>query len=118
MDKPTPPKAKKLATDSGDGHITEGFTESQMLAHGEAMAAWGAAQERKALLDCRTCRQHTTVSGGCMSVLQCVEGSAIERTAAESPAEQAELARANSAQHLGAGHQINASDAIGPRRRG
>jgi hypothetical protein len=34
-----------------------------------------------------------------------IDGSAIVRTAAESPAEQAELARANSAQHLGVGHK-------------
>lgn len=32
-----------------------------------------------------------------------IEGSAIERTVAETPEEQAELARANSAQHLGVG---------------
>jgi hypothetical protein len=35
--------------------------------------------EQKALLDCRTCRNHTTNSGGCISVLRCVQGSAYQR---------------------------------------
>ena len=70
MDKPTPPPM----TLAHSSHIAEA------MRYGEAMAAWGAAQERKALLDCRTCRQHTTVSGGCLSVLQCVEGSAYQPT--------------------------------------
>ena len=30
-------------------------------------------------LDCRTCRNYTTKSGGCMSVLRCVDGSGYQR---------------------------------------
>jgi hypothetical protein len=39
-------------------------------------------QLRAALLDardCRTCRHFTTRSGGCMSVLRCVDGSGYQR---------------------------------------
>jgi hypothetical protein len=32
-------------------------------------------------LDCRTCRHHTTQTGGCISVLRCEAGSAYQRIA-------------------------------------
>ena len=35
--------------------------------------------ERLSTLDCRTCRQHATATGGCISVLKCIEGSAYQR---------------------------------------
>lgn len=34
---------------------------------------------QRAALDCRTCRHHTTATGGCISVLTCHEGSAYQR---------------------------------------
>jgi hypothetical protein len=34
---------------------------------------------QRVILDCRTCRNHTTATGGCVSVLQCNEGSAYQR---------------------------------------
>jgi hypothetical protein len=34
---------------------------------------WDAAV--KSALDCRTCRHHTTATGGCTSVVRCREGS-------------------------------------------
>lgn len=34
---------------------------------------------QRAALDCRTCRHHTTATGGCVSVLVCHEGSAYQR---------------------------------------
>lgn len=53
MDKPTPPKAM-TETESAPGWPagTKGcllVTDAQIEAFGEAMAAWGAAQERRAL---------------------------------------------------------------------
>ena len=33
----------------------------------------------RSTLDCRTCRHHTTATGGCVSVLACREGSAYQR---------------------------------------
>jgi hypothetical protein len=35
--------------------------------------------QQPAPLDCRTCRNHTTASGGCISVLRCIDGSAYQR---------------------------------------
>lgn len=62
-----------------------------------ASAAQDQAAERERLnmlRDCRTCRNYTTKSGGCMSVLRCVDGSRYQRqgvvqiweSAPESPA--------------------------------
>jgi hypothetical protein len=37
------------------------------------------AAEKPRLLDCRTCRHHTTATGGCVSVLRCIDGSAYQQ---------------------------------------
>jgi len=37
------------------------------------------AAEQRRLMDCRTCRNHTTSTGGCVSVLRCIDGSAYQR---------------------------------------
>lgn len=42
-----------------------------------ANITWGKVVE--AWRDCRTCRNFTTASGGCVSVLRCVDGSAYTR---------------------------------------
>ena len=41
------------------------------------LEAW--RETAKETLDCRTCRHHTTATGGCISVLKCIEGSAYQR---------------------------------------
>lgn len=46
----------------------------------ERAAALLAAQPQdKPVIDCRTCRHYTTASGGCLSVLRCVDGVAYQR---------------------------------------
>lgn len=65
MDKPTLPQYLSQLNDIAE----------VAKAYGEAMATWGAAQERRALLDCRTCQNFTKRSGGCMSTAQCIDGS-------------------------------------------
>lgn len=47
MDKPTPPEPVSLSYDIENLTVVKGFTKGQVIAHGEAMAAWGAAQERE-----------------------------------------------------------------------
>lgn len=46
MDKPTPPKTITTRT-LGTGPAVEFVFLTDAIAHGEAMAAWGAAQERE-----------------------------------------------------------------------
>lgn len=105
MDKPTPPQLTLTVA----GHPFEKFSEwprPLIEAYGEAMAAWGAAQERERLQariddlishldeatthaktlvaenatpDCRTCRYK--ISDGCISTAQCVEGNLYRHTA-------------------------------------
>ena len=55
---------------------TLAYTAEQMRTYG----LQERAAERLRMLDCRTCRHHTHASGGCMSVLECHEGSAYQRT--------------------------------------
>ena len=42
-----------------------------------AIISWRKASE--AWRDCRTCRNFTTSSGGCVSVLRCIDGSSYSR---------------------------------------
>lgn len=46
---------------------------------GDVFALVRLDDAQRAALDCRTCRHHTTATGGCVSVLQCYEGSAYQR---------------------------------------
>lgn len=104
MDKPTPPApftyVKRAATELPLVFLSEA------IEHGNAMAAWGAAQERarmqeqiddlishlddatthvktivaeNAMPDCRICRYK--ISDGCISTAQCVEGNLYRHTA-------------------------------------
>lgn len=70
MDKPTPPKTITTRM-LGTGPEVVFVLLTDAIAHGEAMAAWGAAQT----IDCRTCQNHTTRSGGCMSTVLCVDAA-------------------------------------------
>lgn len=46
----------------------------------ERAAALLAAQpQTEPAIDCRTCRHYTTASGGCLSVIKCVDGVAYQR---------------------------------------
>ena len=47
MDKPTLPEPVSFSYDIENMTVVKGFTKGQVIAHGEAMAAWGAAQERE-----------------------------------------------------------------------
>jgi hypothetical protein len=43
----------------------------------EALRA--ALSQAEPVIDCRTCRHYTTASGGCLSVIKCVDGVAYQR---------------------------------------
>ena len=49
MDKPALPEPVSLGYDIENMTVIKGFTKGQVIAHGDAMAAWGAAQEREKL---------------------------------------------------------------------
>jgi len=38
-----------------------------------------AQPQAEPAIDCRTCRHYTTASGGCLSVIKCVDGVAYQR---------------------------------------
>jgi hypothetical protein len=69
------------------GYQTEmgGLYRSEKVAHsvaGDPGELWPLVRledAHRAALDCRTCRHHTTATDGCVSVLQCREGSAYQR---------------------------------------
>ncbi len=46
----------------------------------EAYISRRIRQELMAVRDCRTCRNFTTASGGCVSVLRCIDGSSYMQT--------------------------------------
>ena len=48
----------------------------------EAAALLAAHPQTEPVIDCRTCRHYTTASGGCLSVLKCVDGVALSADAA------------------------------------
>lgn len=61
-----------LYHDSGQAlrrHFAESEIHPLVRAHDAHMAA----------LDCRTCRHYTEKTGGCMSVVRCVQGCAYQR---------------------------------------
>lgn len=47
MDKPTLPPLRELYADDENGVSVLGISDNDIAAYGEAMAAWGAAQERE-----------------------------------------------------------------------
>lgn len=45
----------------------------------DAMNAVREQPQAEPVIDCRTCRHYTTASGGCLSVIRCVDGVAYQR---------------------------------------
>ena len=53
--------------------------ERELMPSMEALRAALSQPQAEPVIDCRTCRHYTTASGGCLSVLKCVDGVAYQR---------------------------------------
>lgn len=64
------------------GRPTGAFLTSELdrvMLRTERLVPMVIQQHAEPVIDCRTCRHYTTASGGCLSVIKCVDGVAYQR---------------------------------------